>query len=101
VSLRREVKEIRSIERKSSCDDYPESVFSKIEHLLDTISPPLNYEEASVLVSLIPDGSCYGLEWSMIHLVESCDIIDRNLIDLCQSLDWREVLMERLKNKEC
>lgn len=101
MRLRREIKEIQRIERKSSCEDYPESVFSKIEHLLDTIFPPLNYAEASILVSLVPDGSCYGLEWSMIHLVESCDSIDENLIDLCQSLDWREVLMERLENKKC
>jgi hypothetical protein len=40
---------------------------------LQKVKPPLSDEEAEALVGLFPDSEdeCFGLAWSMIHLVET------------------------------
>src|SRR5262245_39260975 len=43
------------------------------QETLETIKPPLSDEEAAVLVGLFPenDDDCFGLAWTLIHLIET------------------------------
>jgi len=40
---------------------------------LEKIKPPLSNEEAAALAGLFPtsDDECYGLAWTLVHLVET------------------------------
>jgi len=49
----------------------------QLEHwqkLFEDILPPISPEEAASLATLFPstDDDCFGLAWSLLHLIESC-----------------------------
>ena len=41
------------------------------ENALRAVHPPLTDEEARLLVRLFGPDECYGLAWSLLHLIES------------------------------
>jgi hypothetical protein len=41
------------------------------EELISSITPPLSDEEAKSLVGLFGPDECFGLAWSLLHLIES------------------------------
>lgn len=44
----------------------------EVENLTASIEKPLTDEEAKALISLFePPDSCYGLAWSVLHLIET------------------------------
>ncbi|HSI51138.1 MAG TPA: hypothetical protein VLA61_22980 [Ideonella sp.] len=43
----------------------------RIQALVEQIPPPLANEEARALVALLGDDSCFGLAWSLLHLIET------------------------------
>ena len=43
----------------------------KIEHLLNELQPPLSDAEAAALVPLLGEGGCFGLGWTVLHLIET------------------------------
>lgn len=42
-----------------------------IEETLAKIKPPITNEEAEALVKLFGEDSCFGLAWTLLHLVET------------------------------
>ena len=70
--------------------------FEEFEQAIQEITTPLSSEEARVLVQLFPTASCQGLDWSLLHLVETTEgwpIID--IVNLCPSIEWRDRLLKR------
>ena len=43
----------------------------QVEALLLSVSKPVSNDEARALVRLFGPDSCYGLAWSMLHLIET------------------------------
>lgn len=41
------------------------------EELITSIQPPVTDDEARVLVGILGSDECFGLEWPLIHLIET------------------------------
>jgi hypothetical protein len=73
-------------------------------NLLEKIKTPINIEEGYILIKLFPEHSLFGIEWTLLHLIESIyahtEILTyKNLIEECNSVEWKEILLKRLTNK--
>ena len=74
-------------------------------NLLGKIGKPITLDEAYILVKLFPPIALYGVEWTLLHLVESVhseiDISEyRELINECNSAEYKEILVQRLNNSQ-
>ena len=101
--------EIEELERlgplPTDDDDHPgidQKLFG-VEHLLAAVDPPVTVEEARVLAALFPrdGGTCYGLAWSLLHLIETLDADDLGaVVTGVNSAQWRKMFEQRLENAE-
>ena len=75
-----------------------------VERLLAAVDPPVTVEEARVLAALFPrdGGTCYGLAWSLLHLIETLGVDDglREVVPGVDSAQWRKMFEQRLENAE-
>ena len=46
-------------------------VVQRHQDLLEAIEPPVTLEEARLLVDVFGEGDCFGLAWSLLHLIET------------------------------
>ncbi len=83
-------------------DDPTEETLERYDQLLSEVETPLSYEEAEALVGVFPEGGTYGLEWTLLRLVESYADLPgyRRMIAGCPSEEWRGILTARLDNYE-
>lgn len=75
-----------------------------------SISQPVTWEEAEALIKCCPTDRMAGIEWSLLHSIESCisnsDLLEtpdglekyKNLINECNSDMMREMLLERVES---
>ena len=83
-------------------DEYQDAVVA--------ISQPITWEEAEILIKCCPTDRMAGVEWSLLHGIESCisnhDLLEtpselekyKNLIKKCNSEMMKEMLWERLES---
>ena len=68
--------------------------------LLESIGPPITDDEARALVRIFPpsDESCYGLAWTLLHLIETAPHwpLEDCLKD--RQGDWVQYLRLRVEN---
>ena len=74
-------------------------------NLLGKIVKPITLDEANILIKLFPSTALYGVEWTLLHLIESIhselDISEyRKLINECNSREYKEILIQRLNNSQ-
>lgn len=84
-------------------DTVEDEIIDQFENLLGSIEKPVNSDEAEILIQLFPKESCFGIEWTLLHLVESIfKEIDhkeyKELIMKCNSKEWKETLLTRFSN---
>jgi hypothetical protein len=48
-----------------------ERLIAEWEKLLKTVMPPLTDEEARILAGLFGPDDCFGLAWTLLHLIET------------------------------
>lgn len=72
-----------------------DALVTTYEQLLSTITTPVSNDEAVVLTTLFGVDSCYGLAWTLIHLIESAPHwpIQECLIN--KENTWISILHER------
>lgn len=72
-------------------------VLESFERAIQRVEPPLSDEEALGLLSVFPLGeaSCFGLAWSVVHLVESAPGWPMPQARLQGSNPWVRSLLER------
>lgn len=79
-------------------------VVDKYDVLLREVKQPISEEEAATLIKLFPASGMYGVEWALLHLVESFAVIEpqkyRTLIALCPSDEWKGTIITHLNNYE-
>ncbi len=54
-----------------SDDSTPEEQLQRQQDLLESISSPVTDEEAKLLLRVFGDDDCFGLAWTLLHLVET------------------------------
>ena len=68
--IRREIRELQLLGPlpDSSAD---ETTIERHEQLLSRIQAPVTDDEAKLLVRLFGPDDCYGLAWTLLHLIET------------------------------
>lgn len=78
--------------------DIADCILEAYDELFSAITPPLSIEEAERLVVLFPPTACFGIEWTLLHLIESTPNWPiKSIIDLCPSPEWREQMLKRIR----
>jgi hypothetical protein len=84
----------------SDCGNYP---FDKFKSLVEQIQLPLDLETTIKLINLSPpiDTGAFGLEWTLVHLVEKYKKYDEDfeeIIEQSEESEVKEMLKKRLQN---
>ena len=98
MPVRLEIRELKALARlpDDSRDDIPDDLLERFEELLARVMPPVRREEADILVKLFADTSAFGLEWTLVHLLETTEGWPiEETIRLCPSKHWQSVLGSR------
>ena len=104
--IREQIRELEKLgqmpDDSSNEDPSIDVMIDQYEELLGSISKPITFEEGEILIKLFPETTFYGLEWTLLHLIESLfKQIDfdkyENLLKKCPSIQWKETLLDRLK----
>lgn len=107
MEIRTEVIELKKLGVMPNHDDdnVEDIVIEKFENLLGSLGGRINKDEGDVLIKIFPKESCYGLEWTLLHLIESLfrQITKseyEELILKCNSAEWKNLLLTRLENSK-
>ena len=73
--------------------------------LLGKIVKPVTLDEAHIVIKLFPPTALYGIEWTLLHLIESVyseikSLEYRELINECNSTEFKKMLVQRLNNSQ-
>ena len=73
--------------------------------LLGKIVKPVTLEEAHIWIRLFPPTDLCGIEWTLLHLIESVyseikSLEYRELINECNSTEFKKMLVQRLNNSQ-
>lgn len=71
----------------------------QVESALAAIVTPLSNDEACALVTLFGQDGCFGLAWSLVHLIESAPGWPVPECLVCSTNPWVVALKERAKNQ--
>ncbi len=81
-----------------SLENIPINLVEQYEQLLASIEDPISSEEAKELIKLFPEHGLFGLEWTLLHLIESTPNWPiEELISLNPSKEWRQIMVSRSK----
>jgi hypothetical protein len=97
--MRNEVVELEKLGPLPDEESIGEDAIRTYQSLIQSISAPVTDQEARVLVSLFGSGddSCFGLAWTLVHLIESAP--GWPLLDCLNNTEnwWIEFLQQRLR----
>jgi hypothetical protein len=69
--MSKEVQELVNMGPLPDCETVAEEQLKMYESLLRRVTPPVSNDEARSLVRLFGPDDCYGLAWTLLHLIES------------------------------
>ncbi|GGU65769.1 hypothetical protein GCM10010274_63010 [Streptomyces lavendofoliae] len=70
MPVRREVEDLIGAGPLPS-EDASEEEIAEAQRLLDNITAPVSDEEAQALSACFGPDNCYGLSWTLLHLIET------------------------------
>ncbi|MDH6364469.1 hypothetical protein M2139_001392 [Enterococcus sp. PF1-24] len=98
-------------EEYTESNDIPQSWIYKYGELISMIEKPITYTEAMAIIRMYPKEYLFGLEMSLIHIIESCTEFNSEkqlapnevtkylaLINECNSDYSKELLLKRFNN---
>lgn len=97
MNMRAEITRLLELGPLPSEDAEPETI-APYEELLGAIKPPVSNEEGGALLSLFGPDDCFGLAWSLLHLIESAPGWPLPKLSLMTSNEWIELLRHRVEN---
>jgi hypothetical protein len=93
--MRKEVQELFSLGPLPACETAEEEQLKRYESLLHRVIPPVSDAEARSLLRLFGPDDCYGLAWTLLHLIETApgwplyDSLQNALNPWCEHLRLR------------
>lgn len=80
-------------------------LWNEYRDAVDSISRPVTWEEAEILIKCCPTGRMAGIEWTLLHCIESVSCFGsddlkryKKLVEQCNSDMMREMLLQRFKS---
>lgn len=70
MTVRNEVSDFAALGPLSD-ENADEAVIARHQACLGKIKRPVSHEEAALLIGLFGPDECYGLAWTLLHLIES------------------------------
>jgi hypothetical protein len=67
----------------------------RIELALGEVNTPLSRSEAQALLGLFGPDDCFGLAWSLLHLIETAPDLSEVILNVDPSNEWIERLHTR------
>jgi len=99
-SVRSAVAELGELGPLPEADDNAEdSLLQRYEQLLGSICEPLNVAEATIIAGLFPRSACFGLEWTLLHLLERSQVWPSAAMDSVCAPRWRREVETRLTRR--
>ena len=95
--MRQEVQELASLGPFPDCETAEEEQLKRYETLLSRMTTPVSDAEARCLVRLFGPDDCYGLAWTLLHLIETAP--GWPLLDCLQDHPWHERLRRRAERR--
>jgi hypothetical protein len=97
------IERLQKIGKLPTSDTSDETNFSlkEFDNLLQEFTLPIDFKTAIQLVNLSPpiDESCHGVEWALIHLIESVDINElQKVLDNSEEGEVKRIIQIRLDN---
>lgn len=76
-------------------DEAVEAEIEERQRLIELIDPPISDDEAQALLMVLGVDDCFGLAWSLIHMIETA--LSALIADYSQNADneWVSLLEER------
>jgi hypothetical protein len=75
--------------------DADEEHLRQVEAALKAVHTPLSQAEAEALLPVFGSDDCFGLAWSLLHIVETAPDIDNVLANADPNNEWVNTLRER------
>jgi hypothetical protein len=72
-----------------------DGVLEQYDDLLQRLVEPLSASEAEVVAGVFPQSACFGMEWTLVHLLENSEGWPSGALDAVNSERWRQVLAKR------
>lgn len=67
----------------------------QLEKSLEKIIVPISNEEANILLASFGTDDCFGLAWSLIHIIETADKCPVKIKPIGESNEWVHLLWQR------
>jgi hypothetical protein len=98
--MRKEVQELVNMGPLPDCETVVEEQLKMYENLLSRVTPPISNDESKSLVRLFGPDDCYGLAWTLFHLIESAPgwPLHDYLQNICN--EWTERLRLRAERSK-
>lgn len=71
MTIQLAIKNLRELGRLPCSENIDPSTVEKYEGLLTKTKRPISDEEACVLVQVLGPDDCFGLAWTLVHLIET------------------------------
>jgi hypothetical protein len=79
--------------------DIADGVLERYDDLLRRLVEPLHATDAEVVAGLFPQSACFGMEWTLVHLLENSEGWPSTALQAVNSARWSEVLSTRLDSR--
>jgi hypothetical protein len=76
----------------------PPSLIAERELLVRSLAAPVSLDEAQALATVLGDDDCFGLAWTLIHLIESAPGWNADHVPSGSS-PWLATLRSRIANQ--
>lgn len=74
-----------------------DGLLERYEALLAELREPLSPDEAKLVAPLFPKSACFGLEWTLVHLLERSEGWPSEALDRVVPAQWRDELIGRIE----
>ena len=103
--MRKEVEQLALMGAMPADERITAALVDEYADLLGKIVKPVTLDEAHILIKLFPPTALYGIEWTLLHLIESVyseikSLEYRELINECNSTEFKKMLVQRLNNSQ-
>lgn len=95
MSIRQAVEDLIRAGVLPSEGEATENELEERQRLLGLVNPPVSDEEAQMLLTLFGPDGCFGLAWSLLHLIETApSVLTANYSQNSEN-EWVKLLEER------
>ncbi len=93
--MRHKVQQFLSLGQLPSEREATEEAVARHQEALFSILPPLSLEEAEAVVGVFGPDSCFGLAWTLLHLIETAPGWEEYALSLPEGGEWANTLRHR------